>query len=354
MKKLLTCFLLAAVLVSMSASVRADEAMELHKEGVLLFKDGKYDEAAEAFRKAQVLRPTWKLHYNIGQCEVASKRYGLALDAFEGYLVEGGDDVPDNRREYVSSEIRRIKILVGTLEAEAESGVEIIIDGLPRATMPLMGPLRVASGPHDIVMKKGDEVLFKKRINVAGGMATRISVDKPPVTAPMEETSPPLPAGDEPDEDTAPEEEPETAEEKPAVWKAGLGLTIGGGAVLIGSVFTGITALNKEGELEDVCPNPDNCDPEHKPLRDSAGNLALTTDILIGVGAAAAATGVVLLIVAKKRGKEGQAASSVSFNAAIGSNVARRASTTRFHHAALIRSPSCGCVGPDGMQGHHR
>ena len=51
-------------------------------------------EAVRAFRSANEINPSWKIEFNIGQCEAALKRYGLAMEAFEKYLALGGDEVP--------------------------------------------------------------------------------------------------------------------------------------------------------------------------------------------------------------------------------------------------------------------
>ena len=55
------------------------------------FEQQQYKDAADAFREAYDLMPSWKLLYNIGQAEAAGSRYGLALDSFERYLAVGGD-----------------------------------------------------------------------------------------------------------------------------------------------------------------------------------------------------------------------------------------------------------------------
>ena len=129
-KHILFFIAISAVFWLSVPAVAIEEARDLHQKGVELFKSEKYEEAAKAFREAHRLRPTWKLFYNIGQCEAASKRYGLALEAFEAYLVRGGDNVPEDRREYVSAEIRRIQPLVGILDIESDAGIEVLIDHL--------------------------------------------------------------------------------------------------------------------------------------------------------------------------------------------------------------------------------
>lgn len=277
-----------------------DKALKLHRQGVELFKSGKYIEASDAFRQAQATRPTWKLYYNIGQCEASAKRYGLALEAFESYLVEGGDEVPDDRREYVVSEIGRIQPLIGVLNVQAPGGTEVLVDGALRATMPLAGPVRLAVGRHEVVLKKGDETLLAKTVNVAGGMTT--TVEYVMIETPATPTPQPEPAAETP-------ASPEPAEAPPVQSGSRLGMLgwvgigVGAAAGLTG-VITGSLALSRRNELEDNCPQPEACAPEHRDLKESADNLALVTDILIPVGVAFAATGVVLLILNRSGEKE--------------------------------------------------
>jgi tetratricopeptide (TPR) repeat protein len=95
--------LIMVTAVSVSATTRAedqpDEAMAFFKKGIDLFNAEKYEDAASAFRRAYELKPNWKLNYNIGQSEAAAKRLGLALQAFEAYLSQGGDDISTERRD---------------------------------------------------------------------------------------------------------------------------------------------------------------------------------------------------------------------------------------------------------------
>ena len=114
-----------------------DEAMTFFKKGIDLFNSESYEEAAEAFRKAYELKPNWKLNYNIGQSEAAAKRLGLALQAFEAYLSQGGDDIPTERRDEVLKEVERLRKMVGAVEkgemAPAAAAMELLflLDGKP-------------------------------------------------------------------------------------------------------------------------------------------------------------------------------------------------------------------------------
>jgi len=298
--------LLAIAICSQPVLARGDEpgkdAKALHREGVEHFNASRFEEASRSFREAHKLRPTWKLYYNIGQCEAAARHYGLALESFEAYLVDGGDEVPDDRREYVSSEIRRIQPLVGVLEVEAVSGVEVLVGGTHRAFTPLEGPVRVSAGSRLVVLKRGDEILLEKKVHIAGGMTSR-------VVAPKENEA------DLAVEKAAGEQEPE-AEGKPersSLWTIGwIGVGVGAG-IALGGAITGGLALSKSNELKDNCPVKEDCDPKYDELPGQTDNLALATNILLPVGAALAVTGVVLIIIGRG-GDEDEHADSAQFS----------------------------------------
>ena len=86
-----------------------------------------------------------------------------------------------------------------------------------------------------------------------------------------------------------------------------VGFIVGGvgAAALIGGVITGSMALSTQSELESHCPN-DACPPGYDYMgpADSGRTLALVTDILIPVGVAAVAAGVVLILVLQDGGDE--------------------------------------------------
>ena len=75
-----------------------------------------------------------------------------------------------------------------------------------------------------------------------------------------------------------------------------------GAALLIGGAVTGGMVLSIDGDLKDRCEDGVCLESERGDV-DKMDSLALATDILIGVGTAAAATGIVLLIVGNKKEK---------------------------------------------------
>jgi len=176
-----------------------DQARELFKQGGAKFDEQAYEEALEAFEQADELNPSWKIAFNIGQCQAALKRYGLAIEAFERYLAEGGDEVPDERRSKVLDELSQFRKMVGGVMVEGEDDVVVVIDGITRGSTPMNQPILVTAGvKHNIELVKQEEVLKTVTDTVRGESTLVIEVggDEPaaPVPAPVDDTS------DQPDE----------------------------------------------------------------------------------------------------------------------------------------------------------
>ncbi len=139
-----------------------DKEASLHfKKGVQLFNENKKEEAVNEFKTAYEIKPSWKIMYNIGQCQASLKRYGLAIDAFEKYLGEGGDEVPPERSDEVLAELERLRKMVGSLRVSGPDGVEIYVDKILRGTTPLKASILETAGvEHSIwLIKEGRKVL---------------------------------------------------------------------------------------------------------------------------------------------------------------------------------------------------
>jgi hypothetical protein len=292
---------LALGVLSIARQATADEALELYNRGVALADEERYSEAAAAFTRAYEKKPSWKILFNIGQCEAASGRYGVALEAFEQYTLEGGDDIPFDRRDYVSEELRRLQPLVGSVSIDAPDKTVVMIDGHVRATIPLKGPLRVAAGSHVVMLMLEDEILFDDAVKIAGGMTTEITAGSP---APVPEVQP------EPEAEIPPEPEAEIppgpeagippkpeakADDGRPLWTGGWVMVGIGAGLLAAGGITGSLALKTGKELES--DYPDGVPQDKKGEIDSMDNLAITTNVLLGVGGAAAVAGAIMLIV---------------------------------------------------------
>ena len=284
-----------------------DEATDAFNLGKELFKKEDYAAASEAFRDANQLRPNWRLLYNIGQSEAAAKRYGLALEAFEAYMAKGGDDIPMTRRDEVLIEIERMRLLVGELEITAPEGAKVIIDDVFRGNTPLSGALLVAAGvEHQVILMKNNDYLFNQKVKVNGGATRAVNVeDTGEATA--EETPDEIVENviDTPDTDTL--DDKSTEETAYPIQKShplilpGWVTTGVGAAVLVGGAVTGAMALSLNKDLDQTCKN--GCPPSEVDKEERLDTLVLSTNILLSVGAAATITGVILLVIGKRKSK---------------------------------------------------
>jgi hypothetical protein len=272
-----------------------EEAKKAFTRGTALYKENRFAEAADEFRKAQRLRPSWKILYNIGQCSAAAKQYGLALEAFEAYLSQGGDEVPKEKRTSVIEEIRILREMVGYLTLDAPAGADVVVDGYVRGATPLPGPMAVGTGvTHSLVVRQGDTQIFSKDVRVNSGNTLHIE------TQPDETTAPPPPASrtdpgpsikpDQPHVDTA--KKHNYIPLRMAGWVT-TGLGVG---ALVAMAVTGYKTaeLNKETDDND---------------RDKVNTYQKTTNALLGVGATltvAGATMVIVSYVSEKRHRKGE------------------------------------------------
>jgi tetratricopeptide (TPR) repeat protein len=303
----LAVVMLAAAYASEASADATEEAKRVYDDGVAHFKAGRYIEAADAFRRAVELKPSWKLYFNLGQSEAAAKRYGLALDAFEKYLVAGGDNVPTERREQVLAEIQRMRVLVGLVEVAASDGVTLEIDGVERGKTPITGAVRVAAGARKVVLRKGGEVLLERDFNFAGGMTTTISAEEEGPETPVE-----APVAEPPDEPSQQPEQPlvEDDEGAPVLLIAGISCgVLGLGGIAVGSYGAYLGARDYEdyegavdaADWEAVDEFEDDVLPRDRAL----------TGVGFGVGGALLAAGVVLIVI-DRIGDDGEEPAAVT------------------------------------------
>lgn len=282
--------IVAALVFLCPVAPRADDAKNEYDRGLAAFTGERYEEAAQAFRKAYELKPSWKLFFNIGQSEAAAKRSGLALEAFESYLAQGGDDVPEARREEVLVEVERLRKMVGMAKIHAPEGATVFVDGVKRGEASMLGKFPVAAGvKHTIWAVVDGNELPQKVFKVTGGDTVTVDLNEKvgQESAPVEPVPEPIDPGRSDD----------GSSRMITIGWVAVGV---GGALLIGGAITGGMALNLDNDLYETCPD-ESCFSDRQPDIDKLNALSLTTDVLIGVGAAAAVTGIVVLIVGYKK-----------------------------------------------------
>ncbi|MDJ0761573.1 MAG: tetratricopeptide repeat protein [Myxococcota bacterium] len=163
-----------------SAAAKTDKqrALKAFKTGVNLYQAGDMEGAVKKFRYADALHPSWKIKYNIGQCEAALKRYGEAIEAFEQYLGQGGDDVTSKRRDEVLAELDRLRRMVGTITVTGEPGIDVYVGMVKRANTSVRASIKVTAGvEHEISFVKNGEKLGTVKLIVSAGEVVSLPTD---------------------------------------------------------------------------------------------------------------------------------------------------------------------------------
>jgi hypothetical protein len=309
---ILFTFSIALLFVQVS-SASADEGSEIEariqfEQGVLLYEEGKYDQAAVAFRRAYELKPSYKLLWNVAQVENELGNYSAALDAYTKYLADGGDEVSAERKQQVEKQIERLRFRVGEVTIVCPvGGATVYIDGKDRGTTPIKGVIYIDVGEHEFEVVKSGQRLHREVKAVAGRQKVTIEVEV------AGEDQPPVPV--EPELEPEPEsdlDEPEPTAKGPRIW-TWVALGVGVAAGVTGGVL-GAKALSRKNSFMDECGDGQcvrstECgdgwllitgieEPTcREDDRDKIKTLSLTADIMYGVAAAGVAAGVVLFFV---------------------------------------------------------
>jgi hypothetical protein len=292
--------LVVCAVCGLSAAQDSDteRAQAAFQKGKQAYQNGDYGEAAAAFRQAYEIKPTWKVLYNIAQCEALAKRHGLAFEAFQKYLSQGGDDISTERRDEVLAEIDRLQRMVGSVEVVAPDGATVGIDGFDRGETPLPGRLKVAAGvKHQVRVELAGEVLVERSVLVSSGETIKVEVsDQSDMSDGSDEESDVSDGSDEEsDVSDGSDLSSDVSDTSPvSTWGwVTLGL---GGALLVGGGVTGGMAMSLDDELSEPCGDG-GCPPSKHEDLDKRDALAITTNVLLAVGGTAVVAGVLMLTV---------------------------------------------------------
>jgi hypothetical protein len=297
--------------VSASAQNNTTEAGRVQasvrfKRGVELFQDEAYRAALIEFERAYELSPDYRLLYNIGGCKLQLQDFLGAAQAYDQYLSEGGSAIPRDRREEVEPVLRSLQARVGRITVKVNrDGAEVFIDDIKVGTAPVTNTISVNVGRHRIAARTEDGANDAEIVDVAGDEIADVQLTLA-----------------EPRKDT-----PIARERRSQLMRlsALTGWSVGG-AMLIGSIITGVLATKADGDLGDMLKRVDVSAKKVSDQRDSTKTLAVTTDALMIGGAAFAVAGTVLWLVDRRARRNDEreneaktAARRVNFQVGLGS-----------------------------------
>ncbi len=151
------------------------KARELWYRGVDAFRNGRYEEARQAFAECYALMPKSDVLRNLSISELQSGHY---VDAARHLtLLLSSTDLPENVREEATRRLQQAEAQVGKLNVNVDvPGATLNIDGVAVARTPLDGPWYIEPGQHEIVISKADYPRDAREIYALAGVAIPVNV----------------------------------------------------------------------------------------------------------------------------------------------------------------------------------
>jgi hypothetical protein len=251
-----------------ASPVAPDSARDLFARGQAAYQQGDYESAVGFWTRAYALEARPQLQFNLSQAysrlgRVEEERAALLL-----FVERSRGDEPSlaaARARLVMLEQRLARTGV-VLEGTELDGATVLIDGEDRGRLPHPEPFSLRPGSHEVRVTLAGYEPFRATIVVPAGEAVAVEVTMARATVAV------------------------ASEGSVALPVTMLGL--GGALVLTGSVFGGLALAGSDG----VVRGSDDADRAH--------TFSIASDVMLGVGVAAGATGLVLFLT--RRGDEAE------------------------------------------------
>ncbi len=299
--------LVLSALTAVSAQAQEEDeraaAREAFERGVNAYGEERWEEALNAFQEAYRIAPHPSVRVNMANCYVHLARPVEALDHFERFLVEIGDEGDPAQKREVRRQIEDLRGQIGeTFVRIQPEGATVTIDGHTTMRAPILDAVKLSAGTHHVAVAMQGYATIEREFEVEGGERHELRIE-------LEEAGPTEPSegaeelGEGTEDDTAEEAEEEEAPEE--VEDEGPGMTIpttawiGAGAtagLVVGAVVLAGFAKKNENDFNDAVVRYERSSgAERAQAREDgidaanrADRLALTADILGIAGVLAA------------------------------------------------------------------
>lgn len=153
-RALVVC-LITVTPLQVSIADPASDAEALIRKGVELRRQEKDFEAFPLFQQAHQLKPTARAAAQLGLVEQALGRWVDAeVHLLEAMAAENDPWIKKNK-SVLDQSLATVRGHVGQIEVRGEpEGAEVFVNGKPRGTLPLAGPLRAAEGYVEVELRK--------------------------------------------------------------------------------------------------------------------------------------------------------------------------------------------------------
>jgi hypothetical protein len=254
-------------------------------KGKALVEEGAWEKAIVELRASYELNPNPIALYNTAICYDELTRYAEAVTTYTLFVEQAGEKYKEILAE-VQARIKELSAFLGTLKLTVDPpGAEVRIDGSAAGVAPL-APITIETGEHELSVILDGYKDIETKVVIVSGQTKELSLTmaRP---APVTVVQPQVP------------EKKNRKTLHPAIFWSMVGLA---GAAAVSAVVTGSLAVKKDRGVEEYFED----ETGWASLRDEGKKLALSTDIMIGVAAAAGASALVLSFFTdfKKKKKE--------------------------------------------------
>ncbi|MBL8957322.1 MAG: hypothetical protein JNK82_41500 [Myxococcaceae bacterium] len=174
----------------LTASPDDAKAADAHfNRGVQLAARGDHVGSLAEFEAAYRLVPAWQVLFNLGVVRQKLAEPVPALEAFEAYLLQGGAEVPREKRQVVEQELVGLRKQVGEVVVRVEGGPAVIeVDGMERSAPRLY----VLPGRHRVVARRdGESAAAELEVHRGERVVVALVAPAPPKPAVAEVVAPP-------------------------------------------------------------------------------------------------------------------------------------------------------------------
>jgi len=286
---------------------RITEGKKYFAAGVALVNDpdgARYEDALVQFKKAFEALGAWKVLVNIAICSLRLERDGEAIEAYEKYLVAGGQEIDKSERADIERDLATLRVQVVRLHLELRaSGGSIVDERMDARGSRIVNRYLATQRTLDLGVHPGHHVVTIQ----LGGQEARWEVDLAPgtpVNHTVEMSAAPLSGTAKPSSETR-----STPDASSPVKKDVRALRIASFAALgVGAVGLGagtafaLRSVSQRAQADDICPDPNRCPISQRDtvngLDDNARSAKTFATVGFVVGGVAAGAGITLLVLA--------------------------------------------------------
>lgn len=292
----------APVFAAEPSATEREEAKKSYADARKARADGKLAEALTLFRRAHELAPTAVTRLDLARALVDQSQLIAARDlarTIPAMPVTATETAKSKQsRQEAATLVTELdeRIPRVTFEMDRQGEQEVAVDGITLSKELLTSAVEVEPGEHVVVVRLGAESV-ETRFSIAEREKKNVKLTSP---APPVEPPPAEPPPSDPTTPPAIPAEP-PLDEKPAAENASLTpavpilLSVGGGALLAGTI-SGAIALSQAGPLKAACDENECPVSQRDALATHQATTTASTALLAIGGIVAAAGGVVWII----------------------------------------------------------